>query len=78
MLEDRGAESLGDELLEELGAAQRAVREIPGEMQAALAQDPAPVRRAHAAIKRFTDLLKGPFVTVLSLSIPDEGAGDND
>ena len=36
------------------------------------------VYRAHAAVRDFTDDLKTQFVTVLNLSVPQEGAGDND
>ncbi|MFN3200911.1 MAG: imelysin family protein [Bradymonadia bacterium] len=36
------------------------------------------VRNAHNDIKALTDLLKSQFVTVLNLSVPQEGASDND
>ena len=36
------------------------------------------VDELYAAIKRITDTLKGPFVMILRLKVPSEGAGDND
>ena len=38
----------------------------------------ADVRQLHADLKVFTDLLKLQFITVLSLQVPAEGAGDAD
>ena len=39
---------------------------------------PDAVKAAHASVKRLTDLLKSQFVTTLNLSVPQEGAADND
>lgn len=78
MLQERGATSVGVDLAAALDEAAEALRSIPGELAEALERDASSARTAHAALKRATDLLKGPFVTVLSLTLPDEGAGDND
>jgi hypothetical protein len=43
-----------------------------------LISDLAAVQAAHAAIKAITDNMKSQFVTVLNLSVPQTGAGDND
>ena len=51
---------------------------VEGTLQEALVSDPGSVRDGHAAVKVLTDLLKTEVVTVLSLSVPQEGAGDND
>ena len=45
---------------------------------AQLTSDEQVVRSAHAAVRAFTDDLKTQFVTILSLNVPQEGAGDND
>lgn len=74
----RGADSLAATMLSALETAIDAVEAIPGSMVEALESDPESVRTAHAAIKAFTDPLKTQFVTVLNLTIPQEGAGDND
>jgi len=78
LLEERGAAGVGESLLSALDGASGALRDLPTDLGAIVGSDPAPARDAYAAFKEFTDQLKGPFVTVLSLSIPDEGAGDND
>lgn len=77
-LRARGAAALATTMLAALDAAVAAVEAIPGTMLEALASDPDAVRDAHAAVKNFTDPLKSQFVTVLNLTIPQEGAGDND
>ena len=77
-LRARGAAALATTMLGALAEAIVAVEAIPGTMLEALASDPDAVRDAHAALKSFTDPLKSQFVTVLNLTIPQEGAGDND
>lgn len=73
-----GASDLAVEMTTELAAAIAAVEAIPGTLTEALASDPTAVRDAYIAVKEFTDDLKSRFVTVLSLRIGQEGAGDND
>jgi predicted lipoprotein len=77
-LRARGAAALATTMLAALDAAVGSFEAIPGTMLEALASDPDAVRDAHAAVKNFTDSLKTQFVTVLNLTIPQEGAGDND
>ncbi len=74
----RSATDLATQLVTETDAALAAVDAIPGTLESALASDPESVRAAHAAVKRVSDLMKSQFVTVLNLSVPDEGAADND
>lgn len=73
-----GASDLAVEMTAELEDVIAAVEAIPGSFGNALSTDPDSVRAAHAALKAFTDNLKSRFVTVLSLRIGQEGAGDND
>jgi predicted lipoprotein len=77
-LRARGADDLADEMIADLEQAIAAAEAIPGTLTNALASDPDSVRAAHAALKVFTDNLKSQFITVLNLTIPREGAGDND
>lgn len=73
-----GASDLAVEMTAALEDAIAAVEAIPGTFGSALITDPGSVRAAHAAVKTFTDELKSRFVTVLSLRVGQEGAGDND
>lgn len=73
-----GASDLATEMTNDLANAIAAVEAIPGTLTEALAADPTAVRDAYIAVKEFTDDLKSRFVTVLSLRIGQEGAGDND
>lgn len=86
-----GSDGAGfDDFLVELGAPDLAARMESNlaiaigsatavtSMNAALTGDPTPVRQVHTDLKTVTDDLKSQFVTVLNLTVPDEGAGDND
>lgn len=73
-----GASDLAVEMTTDLANAIAAVEAIPGTLTEALANDPTSVRDAYIATKAFTDDLKSRFITVLSLRIGQEGAGDND
>ncbi|HXG63091.1 MAG TPA: imelysin family protein [Planctomycetota bacterium] len=74
----RGAPALAAEMETDIAEAIAAVQAIPGTLQDALVSDLSSVQAAHAAIKDITDHLKSQFVTVLNLSVPNTGAGDND
>lgn len=76
-LVELGAPALATEMIAETDAA-IAVVDSMGSFQAALISDPAKVVAAYDAVKVLTDDLKSQFVTVLNLSVPDEGAADND
>jgi uncharacterized protein len=74
----RGAAALASEMTTAIAAAIDAVEAIPGLLEDAIQSGDASVAAAHAAIKTITDNLKSQFVTVLNLSVPNTGAGDND
>ncbi len=78
LLAERGASAIGSSLAAALQAATTALQGVPGDLATAVTSDAASVQAAHAALKEATDMLKGPFLTVLSLTLPYEGAGDND
>ena len=77
-LDDVGAEALGDRMSSQLATAREAIEAIPGRLRDALTTDPASVDAAYAAVQLFTTDLKSEFVSVLNLTIPQEGEGDND
>ena len=77
-LRDMGATALADRMTSQLAAARDAATAIPGSLTDALASNPAAVTNAYNQIQAFTTDVKAEFVTVLNLTIPQEGAGDND
>lgn len=78
LLVEEGAVELSDRMSEKIDAAIEAVDAIDSSVEAQLTSDAETVRNSHAAIRTITDDLKTQFVTVLNLSVPQEGAGDND
>jgi predicted RNase H-like HicB family nuclease len=78
LLTEKGAATLVDDMEQALEAARQALDAVPAPIHEAVVTNLPSVHAAHAAVKAYTDLLKGPFVTVLSLTVPAEGAGDND
>jgi predicted lipoprotein len=77
-LADRGAAELAETIYRDTQAVADSVVALPGGIEAAVAADPAAVRAIHAALKTVTDAMKSQMVTVLNLSVPNEGAADND
>ena len=71
---DKAANTGFDDFVDAIAA----VEGIEGTLDDALVNDADGVATAHAAVKAVTDLLKSQFVTVLNLSVPQEGAADND
>jgi predicted lipoprotein len=61
-----------------LNAAIAATTAFQGTIEDALVTEPQRVVDLHAAVKGFTDALKGTLPSLLGLRVPDEGAGDND
>ncbi len=78
LLIEEGAADLADRLSANIDAAIEAVVSIDVSVEAQLINNAEVVRAAHAAVRDITDDLKTQFVTVLNLSVPQEGAGDND
>ena len=59
-------------------AAIESVEAIEGSLAEAIRQNNGQVTVAYEAVKTLNDDFKTEFVTVLNLSVPQEGAGDND
>lgn len=78
LLERRGASALVGELRAAVDDAIAVVEALDRPFATLVVDDPAALPRVYAAIKRITDLLKSQFATVLNLSVPAEGASDND
>jgi hypothetical protein len=78
LLVAEGAEALSATMLGHLDAALVAVEAIPADLSAAVGDGHPSVAAAHAAVRLVTDDLKSDFVTVLNLSLPAQGAADND
>ena len=73
-----GASELASTLSGKLDSAVAAIEEIDGSLQAAVTSNHSQVQTAYDAMKSLNDDLKTQFVTTLGLSVPQEGAGDND
>lgn len=73
-----GASELATRMTVKFDNAIAAFEAIPGTLSEALANEPQQVRDAYMTLKLLTDDLKSDFVSVLSLRIGQEGAGDND
>ncbi len=78
LLEGMGEGQIAGTLLNQIDAAIAVAEGLGDPLQSSIASDPASVEALHAAVKDVTDTLKGPFVMALMLTIPAEGAGDND
>lgn len=78
LLEGVGHPEVASDLLASLDTAIAMADEIDQPLQQLVTDEPARVEALHAAIKDVTDILKGPMVMTLRLTIPAEGAGDND
>jgi predicted lipoprotein len=73
-----GEQSLADEVLTSLDAADQALADLTDPLDEALVSDPDALVAAHTAVKNITDLLKSDIAAVLTLQVPQEAAGDND
>ncbi len=81
ILAGRGAESTAqalDTAVKEALSNANGIDKPLRELLSGDSNDIARVRELHDKVKAITDLLKSEFVTALNLSIPSEGAGDND
>jgi uncharacterized protein len=70
--------ALANELLGKIDVATAMARGLEQPLQQLVVTDPAQVQALYDAVKDVTDILKGPFVMTLMLTIPAEGAGDVD
>ena len=73
-----GQPQIAGDLLGRIDAAIAVAEEFDEPLQQLVASDAARVEALHGAVKEITDILKGPFVMSLMLTIPAEGAGDAD
>jgi predicted lipoprotein len=73
-----GAGALATDMDAALVTARAQADGLAGPIDALVVSDPASVQLLHDDVKVFTDLLKNQFITVLSLQVPAEGAGDAD
>jgi predicted lipoprotein len=78
LLRHDGAGDLAEQLEMALFTATATARSIEVTWSDLLGSDPEALRNLHRDVEVVTDLLKGPFMTVLNLSVPEEGAGDSD
>lgn len=78
LLDQIGEKQISDDLLAAIDLAIAATDAYELSLQSELATDPAALDDLYAAVKGATDILKGPFVMALVLTIPADGAGDND
>ncbi|MEM9461950.1 MAG: imelysin family protein [Myxococcota bacterium] len=78
LLEGIGQPQIANDLLGRIDAAIAVAEGFGDPLQQAVASDPAAAEALHGAVKEVTDILKGPFVMALMLTIPAEGAGDAD
>ena len=70
-----GHEDLANQVIDALDEADAAVADLDAPFDTV---DPTKLAKAHAAVKKITDLLKSDIATVLTLQVPSEAAGDND
>lgn len=78
LLRREGSEELADAIEVALRDAQDAARALEVDWALLLQSDPDALNELHAKVKVLTDLLKTQFASVLNLSVPQEGAADND
>jgi len=78
LLRQMGEDQIADDLLAAIDVAIAATEAYDTPLQAELAADPEALDDLYAAIKGVTDILKGPFVMALMLTVPADGGGDLD
>ncbi|MCH9687000.1 MAG: imelysin family protein [Deltaproteobacteria bacterium] len=78
LLQEVGQGDVADDLLRRIDTAISVAEGIDVSLQESAVASPERVTALHTAVKDVTDILKGPFVMALMLTIPAEGAGDND
>ena len=78
LLAEEGAEALSEEIIRLSTARLDGLRPLSADLSITLRDDPEALLTVYDSLKSLTDLLKSQLVTVLNLSLPMEGAGDND
>ena len=77
LLKREGATELAEELTSRIESLMQNVDMISS-LETTLNEDPTMLATLHTDLKALCDLMKTQMVTVLNLSVPQEGAGDND
>ena len=78
LLRHDGAADLAEQLETAVVKAIATARAIEVTWSELLGSDPEALRNLHTDLAAVTTLLKGPFLTVLNLDVPGEGAGESD
>ena len=78
LLINAGQADLAIDLVNKIDIAIAMARAFEQPLQQVVVSDIEAVEDLHAALKDVTDILKGPFVMTLMLTVPAEGAGDAD
>lgn len=78
VLAGEGAEELAEDIKARAAALLVALRALDPDLALTLRERPEALLDAHEQLKELTDLLKSQLAAVLNLSLPMEGAGDND
>lgn len=78
LLVDAGHGDIATTLIADIDAAIAVAESFDTPLQQAVVADPEAGQALYDAVKAVTDTLKGPFVMALMLTVPAEGAGDND
>ena len=78
LLRDFNAGDLAADMGRDTEAAIASVNALDEDFSTMLQVDPGKVKTVHDAVKKVTDQLKSQFISVLNLSVPQEGAADND
>lgn len=77
-LTELGAPDVAEQMDTAISDSIAAMQGLNGSLEQALERDLDAVRDAHSVMREVTTILKGDFVTVLMLQVPQEGAGDSD
>lgn len=78
LLIDEGAPELAESLISATQGLIEALSARQEHLATLIEQEPEWVEARHAELRALTDLMKSQLATVLNLSVPLEGAGDND
>lgn len=78
LLIEMGEGDIATTLLDDIDTAVAAATDLDASLQTAATSDAEAAQAMYDSVKEVTDTLKGPFVMALMLTVPAEGAGDND
>ncbi|MAD61322.1 MAG: hypothetical protein CMH49_07415 [Myxococcales bacterium] len=78
LLVEEGASELGEQLESLIDRNIERAEALSGSFNELLENSPEELENLHSSVKELCDLMKSQMVTVLNLSVPQEGAGDND